>query len=200
MITFHRHEDGSLLSAITGELFGHQCDFGGRTLWVNDDGVRTLFARVVLPASSPPRILRLKVEKGALKAARDVKPTDKMPESVVGQAVWPLPNEIGKIGETPGIPASEPAETRAAAAFEPVALIEFAGHNYEIDAASLAARVTALEASLREALAEFDDALGYVEEQFVTKWRYRETLARLRGVAGAPSGGAAETVNSGEKR
>lgn len=48
------------------------------------------------------------------------------------------------------------------------------------EAADLRARVTVLEASLGEALDEFEDALPYVEEQFVEKWGYRETLARLR--------------------
>ena len=58
-----------------------------------------------------------------------------------------------------------------------------------------AARVTALEAALAEALDEFEDALGYVEKWAMNKWGYREKVARLRDVlGGAPSAEPAQTV------
>ena len=66
---------------------------------------------------------------------------------------------------------------------------------------ALAARVTELEAALKEALDEIDDVLGYVGRYHVEKWGYRETVARLRKVQGVePSAEPAQIVKGEEAK
>lgn len=50
--------------------------------------------------------------------------------------------------------------------------------------ATVTARVAELEAALKEALDEFEDALGYVPAWALAKWGYCEKVARLRKVQG----------------
>ena len=63
-----------------------------------------------------------------------------------------------------------------------------------------AARMTALETALTEALDEFEDALGYVPEWAMEKWGYRAKVARLRDVAkgGTSSAEPAQNVKDEE--